>query len=129
MATMDLTLNAKVSAGQGGPVQNQAASVTITVSAYQVTRLTIANGVSDFVYSVAQLSSPSVIILASATSVCRVNWSNPSVSGACAFSAGSNGVPFKDLFVIAGSGAAMPSSLHFANSSGDSATFTLIVGM
>ncbi|HXH10781.1 MAG TPA: hypothetical protein VNP04_13595 [Alphaproteobacteria bacterium] len=129
MATMDLTLQARVSAGNAGPVQTNAASASITVSAYQVTRLTIANGVSDFIYSVAQLSAPSVIILVSATSVCRVNWTNASVSAACAYSAGSAGVPFKDLFVIAGSGAAMPSALHFSNSSGDSATFTVIVGM
>lgn len=129
MATMDLTLTSRVSAGTGGPVQTANASVSITTSAYQITRVTISNGNSDYIVSFGnQVSVPNIFILTSATSICRVNWPDISVCGICAFSAGSAGIPFKDLFVVAGSGLALMSNLHFSNSSGDSATFTLMVG-
>jgi len=129
MATVDLTLNSRVSAGGGGPVQTNAASVSITTSAYQINRITISNGNSDYIVSFgAQVSVPNLLILASATSICRVNFGDFSVCAICAFSAGSAGIPFKDLFVTAGSGLALTSNCHFSNSSGDSATFTLIVG-
>jgi hypothetical protein len=125
MATVDLSLIARVSAGANGPVQSQTASSSITISNYQVNRVTLANGVSDFIVSVAHLSGLAVVIVTSATSICRINMAGLNAS---AFSAGSAGIRFKDLFVVAGSGTSMTEALHFANSSGDSATFTLIFG-
>ena len=129
MATVDLTLNCRVSAGTGGPVQTNAASASLSISAYQINRINIANGSSDYVVSFGnQVSVPNVIILCSATSICRVNFPDMGGAAACAFSAGSAGFLFKDLFVLAGSGLGLPSNLHLSNSSGDSATITLIVG-
>ena len=129
MATMDITMNLRVSAGVGGPVQTNAASSVITVSVYDIRRLMIPNGESNFAYSIVGLSTPNVIILMSATSYMRVNWPHNSVSAACGFSAGSNGVQWRDLFTLVASGGLLPSALYFSNSSGDSATFTLVVGM
>ena len=129
MATIDLTLQCRVSAGNGGPVQANAASASVTVSTYQVSRINLANGASDYVVSFGnQVSVPTVIILCSATSTCRVNFPDIGGAAACAFSAGSAGIPFKDLFVVAGAALGLASNLHLSNSSGDSATITLIVG-
>ncbi len=105
-------------------VFNRAFSGLTSVSAWVVQDLIIANGASDVILSYAQVSVPNVVFM-TATSIVRVNFAGH----ASYVSAASAGWQFKDLFVWMGSGISGPIALHFANSSGDSATVTVGVGM
>jgi hypothetical protein len=123
MAVIVTTHTVNVQDVAGTNIETRSMPISVTVSQYQVHRIILANGVSEFVVSQVNLSNPGVILI-TATSLCRVNWSSVSSTGLA--SAGQN---FKDLFAIAGSGISAFTGLHFANSSGDSAVVTLIIGM
>ena len=106
-----------------GNIFNKAFDATTTVSVWQIQQLVLANGVSDIIVSNALISAPNVIF-ATATSLCRINYSGhiSYVSGASA------GWQFKDAWIHMGSGIASVVGFHFANSSGDSAVVTLAIG-
>jgi len=123
MAVIVTTHTVNVQDVAGTNIETRALPISVTVSQYQVHRIILANGVSEFVVSQVNLSNPGVILL-TATSLCRVNWSNISSTGLA-----SAGHQFKDLFCIAGSGISAMTGLHLANSSGDSAILMLVIGM
>ena len=105
-----------------GNVFNRALSTTTTVSTYFVQDIVLANGVSDVVVSVAQISAAKVVVVIGGASACRINYSGH----ASYVSAGSAGWEFKDLWAHIGQASGVL-GVHFANSSGDSATVTLIM--
>ena len=106
-----------------GNIFNKAFDATVTVSTWQIQQLVLANGVSEIVVSNALVSAPSVIF-ATATSLCRINY-----SGHVSYvSAASAGWLFKDAWIHLGSGITSITGIHFSNSSGDSATITLAIG-
>lgn len=107
-----------------GNIFNKAFDATVTVSTWHIQQLVLANGVSDTIVSLAYVSIPGVIFV-TATSLCRINYSGHASN----LSAASAGWQFKDMWANMGSGMSGPTGLHFANSSGDSATVTLAVGM
>lgn len=94
-----------------------------TASVALVHSLQISNGVSDTVVSLANLSAPGFVLL-TADQLARVNYASES-----ALSAGSAGRQFHGLFAQVGSGMSGPLALHFANSSGNAASVTIIQGM
>ena len=98
-------------------------SAMFTASVYQVHQFQIANGVSDFILSLANLSNPGLVI-AFADQVVRLNY-----GGESSASGGSAGRNFKDLWAQVGSGISGPLSFHFANSSGNAASVTVIHGI
>lgn len=109
-----------------GPVSTFTAfpfSAMFTASVYQVHQLQLADGVSDFVLSLANLSKPG-IVMAFADQIVRINY-----GGEAGVSGGSAGRHFKDLWAQAGSGMSGPLSLHFANSAGTAASIIVIHGM
>ena len=114
----------------GTNIENRTFAPTIAVSQYVTHKIILINGVSEFVVSLASISIPGVIYV-TANSLIRINPGIhiASVAGTCGVSTASTGMQFKDLFVWAGSGMSGGGSLHFANSSGDSAVVTLIMGM
>lgn len=105
-------------------VFTNAFSAIVTVSQWQTQQIILANGISDFIVSIATQSNPGFLMLM-ATSLVRVNFGEH----ASADSAASLGYTFKDMFAQIGSGQSGPLNIHLANSSGDSATVTLITGM
>jgi hypothetical protein len=107
-----------------GNIFNRAFDTTVTVSTWQIQQLVIANGVSDTIVSLAYISIPNMIFV-TATSLCRINYSGHASN----LSAASAGWNFKDMWAHMGSGMSGPTGLHFANSSGDSATITLAIAM
>ena len=107
-------------------VFNRAFSGIVTVSTWLTQEILLANGVSDTVFSFAQLQIPGVIMLIGATSICRVNFTG-TVGGGSSVSAASAGMQFKDFWGVMGSGIAGVSGIHLANSSGDSALLTLVM--
>jgi len=108
----------------GTNVQARVVAVSVVVSQYVTQRIILANGVSNFIVSIASVSIPNVVWM-TANSLCRVNFGNH----ASADSAASLGYQFKDIFAWAGSGQSGPINIHYANSSGDSAIVTLVLGM
>ena len=106
-----------------GNIFNKAFDATVTISVWQVQQLVLANGVSEIVISNALISAPN-IIFATATSLCRINY-----SGHVSYvSAASAGWQFKDMWAHMGSGILSITGVHFANSSGDSAIITMAIG-
>lgn len=107
-----------------GNVFNRALSTTTTVSTWLIQDVVLTNGISDFVISLAAISAPNTIVVIGGASICRINFSGH----ASYVSSGSAGWQFKDFFAMIGSGISGPTGLHFANSSGDSATVTVMIG-
>lgn len=99
-------------------------SAAVTTSNFNVQDYVIANGVSNFIVSLAAQSSPGFLMMM-ATSTVRANFGGH----ASADSAASLGFEFKDLYARIGSGISGDINIHLANSSGDSATVTIIQGM
>ena len=110
-----------------GPVSTFTAipfSGLFTASVYQIHTLQLTNGISDFILSLGTFSNPGAVI-AIADQIVRINYGNePS-----AVSHGSAGRQFKDLWAQMGSGISGPLALHFANSSGQTASIVVIQGM
>jgi hypothetical protein len=100
-------------------------SAGYTASTFVARDIVLLNGVSDSVVSLAEFSNPVFVMLMGGTSLVRVNFGDH----ASADSAASLGFQFNDLWTWIGSGQSGPIDLHLANSSGDSATLTLIAGM
>jgi hypothetical protein len=99
-------------------------SAAITTSNWNAQDYIIANGLSDFIVSLALQSNPG-FLMCMATSTVRINFGGH----ASADSAASLGYEFKDLYARVGSGISGDVNLHFSNSSGDSATVTVVHGM
>jgi hypothetical protein len=99
-------------------------SAAVTVSNWTANDYTIANGLSDFIVSVAHVSNAGFLMLM-ATSTMRVNFGGH----ASADSAASLGFEFRDLYARVGSGISGDINLHFSNSSGDSAVVTVVHGL
>jgi len=107
-----------------GNVFNRVVSTTTTVSTWFIQDIILANGVSDVVISIAQLSLANTIVVFGGASICRINYSGH----ASYVSSGSAGWQFKDFWAHIGSGISGPTGIHMANSSGDSALITVIIG-
>ena len=107
-----------------GNVFNRVLSTTTTISTWLIQDMVLANGVSDIVISNTLLSSPNTNIVFGGASLCRINYSGH----ASYVSSGSAGWQFKDFWAHIGSGMSVITGVHFANSSGDSCTVTLILG-
>lgn len=99
-------------------------SAFVTVSQWTTKQIILTNGISDYVVSMPTASNPQFLMMM-ATSLVRVNYGNLNSAASTA----SAGMSFKDLFAQVGSGQSGPFNLHFANSSGDSATVTIVTGM
>lgn len=114
----------------GTTIESRTFAPTVAVSQYVTHKIILANGVSEFVVSLASVSIPNIIYV-TATSLVRINPGIhiASAAGTCGVSTASAGMQFKDLFVWMGSGMSGGGSLHFANSSGDSSVITMIMGM
>lgn len=102
----------------------RALSFTITCSVFAQQEFLLLPNISDYIVSNITVSQPS-LILATATNMVRVNFANYTSM----VSAASAGIQFKDFFAYCGSGAALPSNTHWANSGSDSALVTLLIGM
>ena len=113
----------------GTNIESRTFAPTTAVSTYITHKIILANGVSEFVFSVTNISIPNVIYV-TANSLVRINPGLTIASGltTSGVSLASVGMQFKDLFVWMGSGMSGGQALHFANSSGDSAAITVIMG-
>ncbi len=125
MAVASALLSGAFRISNVGNVFNRTISGTVAVSTWLAQDILLAHGVSELVLSLTTLSAPGVVMLINATSICRVNYSGH----ASYVSAASAGWQFKDFWGQMGSGISGPTGIHLANSSGDSALVTLIVGM
>ena len=105
-------------------VINRTFSANITVSNWNINDYTIANGLSDFIISVAHVSTANFLMMM-ATSTVRVNFGGH----LSADSAASLGWEFKDLFARVGNAISGDINIHLSNSSGDNAVVTVIQGM
>jgi len=107
-------------------------SATYTASHYVIRDLVLLNGASEVVLSLAEISNPGFTLVIGGVSGVRIN---PGlniaslISGPSAVAFASVGIAFKDLYTQIGSGQSGPISMHFSNSSGDSATVTIVQGM
>jgi len=107
----------------GGNVFNRVLSTTTTVSTWFIQDMILANGVSDLVVSIASLSNAKVVVVIGGESALRINYTGH----ASYASAASAGWEFKDLWAHIGQTSGIQ-GLHFANSSGNSVTTTVIMG-
>ncbi len=126
MATQSVTLSGGWRVSSLNPLLDlitKAFSGTVSCTNFVQQEYVIAANVSEFVVSIATVSSPSLII-ATATNALRINFPLP--SGVSAASAGI--AVFKELYAVMASGGNLPSGLHFSNSNTDSSTLTLIMG-
>ena len=123
MASAIMTGEIRVS--NQGNVFTKTFSAMVTVSQWYTNQVVLANGISDFVVSTIFVSNPMFIAL-TANSVCRVAF-----GGTSQISSASAGMQFRDMFALIGSGIAVsgPFNIHFSNSSGDSATITMVAAM
>lgn len=106
-------------------------SAAFVASTFVVQDIVLLNGASDVVLSLAQLSAGGFLLLLGGTSTVRINpglhiASAATVSGV---STASVGITFNGIYAQIASGGSGPFALHFANSSGDSATITVVWGM
>lgn len=106
-------------------------SAAFTASTFMVQDIVLVNGASDVVVSIATLSQGGFLYIMGGTSVVRIN---PGLHIASAvttsgYSVASVGITFNGIYAQIGSGGSGPLALHFANSSGDSATITVVYGM
>lgn len=106
-------------------------SAAFVASTFIIQDIVLPNGTSDFVVSIATLSAGGFLYIIGGTSTVRINpglhiASSTTTSGV---STASVGITFNGIYGQIGSGASGPLALHFANSSGDSATVTVVMGM
>lgn len=115
----------------GQTVNTRTFSAAYVASTFMFQDFVLLNGVSDFVVSTATLSAGGFLLVLGGASLVRINpglhiASSLTTSGA---SVASLGVTFNGIYAQVGSGASGPLAIHFANSSGDSATVTVVYGM
>lgn len=123
MATAQVLLSGTLRVSSTSNLQTKVFSAQITVSTWQMQEILLLPNVSEFVVSLATLSAPLVVALASTNKV-RVNFSGH----ASYVSAASAGWEFRDYFMWGGSGISGPMGLHFSNSGSDSAFITCFIG-
>jgi hypothetical protein len=123
MGTISVSGTIRVNDGSA-TVFTKTFSAAVTVSQFITRDIILANGVSDVIVSVAEMSNPGFMMLLGGTSALRVNFGNH----ASADSAASLGFEFNNLYAQIGSGTSGSINLHIANSSGDSSVVTLVQG-
>lgn len=125
MATIVVSGTARINDGTAN-VFTKNFSNTITVSQFMTRDIIFEDGFSDVIVSIAEFSSPSVMLAMNiGQSALRVNFAGH----ASADSAASLGFEFAGLYFVTGSGISGSIATHWANSSGDSAVATLVLGM
>ena len=126
MATQTVTLSGSWRVSSVNPLLDlitRSFSATITCSVFETKEVLVLPNISDFVVCNTAVSNPS-LIMATATNTVRINFSGYTSM----VSAASAGLQFKDFMAYYGSGAALPSAIHLANSGTDSSTVTILVG-
>ena len=127
MATQFVTLSGSWRVSSLNPLLDlitKSFSATLTCSVFEQKEVLVLPNISDFVVCNTAVSSPS-LIMATATNIVRINFAGFTSM----VSAASAGLQFKDFFAYVGSGAALPSNIHVANSGSDSALITVLFGM
>jgi hypothetical protein len=104
-------------------VINPTFSALVTVSQWATHAIVLPDATDDFVFSSVHFSNPGFLLMYSTGIVRMQQGGLPSAA-----SYASNGMEFKDLFAQIGSGISGPINMHFANSSGNSATVTIVIG-
>lgn len=123
MATEQVLLSGGWRVSSTSGIWTQAFSNTVSCSAILVTDLVILTGVSETVVSLPQFSNCQVFGI-QANQIIRVNWSGH----ASYFSAASAGFQCTQI-ALAGSNISGVQGVHIANSSSDSATVRIIMGI
>jgi hypothetical protein len=123
MATEQVLLSGGWRVSSTSGIWTQAFSNMVSCSAILITDLVIAAGVSETVVSLPQFSNAQVFGL-QANQIVRFNWSGH----ASYFSAASAGFQCTQV-ALAGSAISGVQGLHIANSSSDSATVRILLGI